>query len=562
VTCNYEARRRGLHKLQLVTEARRVCPNVVIRLGEDLDPFRAASKRLCNFLLECTWSRRAERLGFDEVWLDVTDMVAFNVPLVNHEDPTQSFFRLDRDDPSKGFVYDATNYAGHSYPSGFRPQGPSQELSDPLTASLQTVETQMVLGSHLARYLRHLLAEEMHFTATVGVSVNKTLSKLVGNLHKPDGQTTLAPPYFFGANHAQTFMDGHDIGKVPGIGFKTAQALRAAILGREATFDEGLVYGDTKELVSVHAVRTMAGMSAERMAQLLAGPGAPRDLGQRVWQLLHGVDETPVALARTIPTQISIEDSYLRLDSRDEMRRQLVKLTTRLVERLRHDLRAEDTVWLGRPQTLRLTTRARPLRGPDGTRQRSFKRVSKSGPMPRWVCAAESGEAAANVAERLVATTLTPLFKALHPDRHGLDLSLINVAATNMLDLASHGKARDIGGMFKAQAQLVRGEADHIEAGLASYVESERISRPEAELISHPEPPVSAWHTEAKGSEDIDIDMASSTQDTEPLDSWHETMDGFELPDHEQDQLACPLCAAAMPAFAVEAHLRWHEAVD
>ena len=46
VTCNYEARRRGLHKLQLIKDARRICPDVIIELGEDISQFRDASKEL------------------------------------------------------------------------------------------------------------------------------------------------------------------------------------------------------------------------------------------------------------------------------------------------------------------------------------------------------------------------------------------------------------------------------------------------------------------------------------------------------------------------------------
>lgn len=68
VTCNYEARRRGLHKLQLITEAKKICPEAVIILGEDLTRFRNASKMLYEFLQQSVWSGRAERLGFDEVW--------------------------------------------------------------------------------------------------------------------------------------------------------------------------------------------------------------------------------------------------------------------------------------------------------------------------------------------------------------------------------------------------------------------------------------------------------------------------------------------------------------
>lgn len=69
VTCNYEARRRGLYKLQLVRDAKKKCPDVIIVLGEDLTRFRNASKELYQFLQAFCWSRKVERLGFDEVGL-------------------------------------------------------------------------------------------------------------------------------------------------------------------------------------------------------------------------------------------------------------------------------------------------------------------------------------------------------------------------------------------------------------------------------------------------------------------------------------------------------------
>ena len=67
VTCNYEARRRGLYKLQLVQEAKKMCPDVILVLGEDLTRFRRASKDNYEFLKTYTWSNKVERLGFDEV---------------------------------------------------------------------------------------------------------------------------------------------------------------------------------------------------------------------------------------------------------------------------------------------------------------------------------------------------------------------------------------------------------------------------------------------------------------------------------------------------------------
>jgi DNA polymerase iota len=53
--------------LQLIKDAKKICPEVVIVLGEDLTKFRDASKELYQLLQSYAWSRKAERLGFDEV---------------------------------------------------------------------------------------------------------------------------------------------------------------------------------------------------------------------------------------------------------------------------------------------------------------------------------------------------------------------------------------------------------------------------------------------------------------------------------------------------------------
>lgn len=53
--------------MQLVKEARKKCPDLIIVLGEDLTRFRNASKELYAFLRNYAWSDKVERLGFDEV---------------------------------------------------------------------------------------------------------------------------------------------------------------------------------------------------------------------------------------------------------------------------------------------------------------------------------------------------------------------------------------------------------------------------------------------------------------------------------------------------------------
>jgi nucleotidyltransferase/DNA polymerase involved in DNA repair len=68
-TCNYNARRRGVKKLMLITEAKKICPELVIVEGEDLTPFRDVSKILFNFFKSYSWNQKVERLGFDEVFM-------------------------------------------------------------------------------------------------------------------------------------------------------------------------------------------------------------------------------------------------------------------------------------------------------------------------------------------------------------------------------------------------------------------------------------------------------------------------------------------------------------
>ena len=52
----------------------------------------------------------------NQVFLDVTDMVDYNVSILNVNDLNNAFFCLAKDDPTVGFPYDATRLTGHLYP--------------------------------------------------------------------------------------------------------------------------------------------------------------------------------------------------------------------------------------------------------------------------------------------------------------------------------------------------------------------------------------------------------------------------------------------------------------
>lgn len=514
VTCNYEARRRGLHKLQLIKDAKRICPEVVIVLGEDLTKFRDASKDIYLFIRSFIWGDRVERLGFDELSLDVTDMIDYNVGLINPNDAMTSFFHLNKTDPTVGFIYDATRFHGSTYPP--RAEEPPTPLHDP-----SSLEMRLLVGSHFMAYLRSQLEYEKGFTATGGISTSKLLAKLVGSVHKPNHQTTLVTPYELPSDSSESnvlqFMDAHEIRKIPGIGSRLAQKLRIRVTGQAISEDK----------VTVRDVRLHPGMGPPLLEKTLGGPGAAKGIGQRIWGVLHGVDNTEVVEGRDLPTQISIEDSYGRghLNNLESVRRELTVLAKSLLRRMRTDLldrgdsNAGQPRWLAHPRTLRLSTRPRNAPETDGVRTYNANRISRSAPLPSLVFNLD--ESIDSLAERIVQDHAMVMFRKLHAEKSGWDLGLMNIAVTNMVESAGdqrQSSGRDIGKMFRQQESTLR-----------------------------------EWTVQ----ESADQPALSAGPDTFEESEWQ---DGDEDEDHDAPLLSveCPLCGAPIPHFAQQAHEQYH----
>ena len=62
VTCNYPARKLGIKKLQLISEAKDKCPRLILQSGEDLTPFRRASNEIYHATKNFFWNIEAKYL--------------------------------------------------------------------------------------------------------------------------------------------------------------------------------------------------------------------------------------------------------------------------------------------------------------------------------------------------------------------------------------------------------------------------------------------------------------------------------------------------------------------
>ncbi|KAK4122609.1 DNA/RNA polymerase [Parathielavia appendiculata] len=580
-----------------IAEAKIICPNLVLADGEDLSPFRDVSKRLYAMLRSYSWNGKIERLGLDEVFMDVTDMVSYNVELLNRNALPQSYFCLSRTDPEAGFEYDAMSFAGCVY---------GEE-------SVQNVENllymRLLLGSHLAQYLR-LRIEDEGYTTACGIATNKVLAKLVGDKNKPRNQTTLLA---LGEEDILSFMDSHPLRRVPGIGFRTTSILESFVLKKKPDTNMHSMECST----TVGQVRTHPSISPPILERLLSGPGAEKGLGSKVWSLLHGVDDADVKPARDVPTQISIEDTYKGIQPH-EIRRELHAITASLLRRMHIDLLDDTTTtttspppptsnqhhnhrhpsskstptmtakkWLAQPKTLRLSTRQYiPLSEHQYHQQNNdpsaWARTSRSCTLPSF--ALDISLPLEQIATRLVDETLLPLFWKMNPNppvepskpkdaaggvsgggggeseqrNKAWGIGLINVCVTNMVGAGSAG-ARDIGEMFRGVHRRNDGTGAVVAeaVGMRSH-DCDNDGAGDDGLGERRREATTGLEVERSGNGgDDDLEVVRDDGEGEDDGTWDNDTDTSE-----GDVDRCALCDRFIPRFALSAHERYHSMED
>lgn len=286
VTSNYKARDYGIKKMDLISDALKKCPELVIVNGEDLGRYKTYSKRIGELLHSMIGP--SERMGLDEHFMDVTK-------LVNEEIAKMSV------DERKSL-----HMIGPFYPS-----------EEAFVECKCGCENRLMVGSQMAENIRNKIFQELKLTCSIGVAHNKLLAKLVGQLNKPNNQTTLAPMA------ASTFMASlKDLRKITGIGGRTASRI---------------------EEIGIASVADLQNCDSEKLQKKFGA-----DMAARLKEMALGCDLTDVKPSGK-PKTVGLEDSCRPISIRSDAQEKFRALLSRLVIQIQEDGRT--------PQSIKVTVR-------------------------------------------------------------------------------------------------------------------------------------------------------------------------------------------------------------
>uniref|UniRef100_A0A8D0PUB5 DNA polymerase iota n=2 Tax=Sus scrofa TaxID=9823 RepID=A0A8D0PUB5_PIG len=269
VTCNYEARKFGVKKLMKVRDAKEKCPQLVLVNGEDLTRYRETSYKVTELLEQ--FSPLVERLGFDENFVDLTEMVEKRLE------------QFQSDDLS------AVTVSGHVY------------KNQPINLR-DILHIRLLIGSQIAAEMREAMYNHLSLTGCAGVASNKLLAKLVSGVFKPNQQTVLLPESSQDLIHSLSHIK-----EMPGIGYKTAKRL---------------------EVLGISSVRDLQTFSSKILEKELG-----ISVAQRIQKLSFGEDNSPVTPSGP-PQSFSEEDSFKKCSSEVEAKNKIEELLANLLNRV------------------------------------------------------------------------------------------------------------------------------------------------------------------------------------------------------------------------------------
>lgn len=180
------------------------------------------------------------------------------------------------------------------------------DLIEPLSldeAYLDVTTDKQQIGSaiEIAKLIKKAIKEELHLTASAGISINKFVAKIASDIDKPDGLT------FIGPSSIEKFMEKLSVNKFFGVGKVTAAKMQSMNLNTGA---------DLKKLPETEMIKHFG------------------KVGGFFYNIVRGIDNREVQPYREIKS-ISVEDTFAYdLEKPEEIYTELKKLAGRLANRL------------------------------------------------------------------------------------------------------------------------------------------------------------------------------------------------------------------------------------
>lgn len=234
IAINYPARAFGLNRHINITEAKKLCPDLICqhvatwREGDEkwayhddafkniaihkvsLDPYRLESRRILACIKDCVPNdlQRVEKASVDEVFMDLSSQV--HAILLERYPELQG--PAPYDDLTEQLPLPPTTVHDWKADALVDLDTDETETDDP-----DWDDIAMLIGSEIVRTVRAAIREKLKYTCSAGIAQNKMLSKLGSGHKKPNQQTVIR-------NRAvQQFLSGFKFTKIRNLGGKTGE---------------------------------------------------------------------------------------------------------------------------------------------------------------------------------------------------------------------------------------------------------------------------------------------------------------------------------------------------
>ena len=206
------------------------------------------------------------------------------------------------------------------------------DVIEPLSldeAYLDVTEDKQGIGSaiDIATLIKKAIKEELHLTASAGISINKFVAKIASDMKKPDGLT------FIGPSKVESFVEALPIEKFYGVGKVTAEKMKG---------------------MNIHTGADLKKLSEKELIQYFG------KAGKFYYGIVRGIDERPVEPNQETKS-IGAEDTFPEdLTTIEEMNKELEKIALLVHQRLlKHRLKARTVTLKIKYYDFKIITRSK-----------------------------------------------------------------------------------------------------------------------------------------------------------------------------------------------------------